>query len=94
MNLQGNSSAGTYPTLVAGVAPATPLRVAMSSGATDLSGWRDANDKMAAALDAAGYPYHYVKNGGSHDPTPWDTADYANVQRWLWRGYSLPQYDN
>ncbi len=94
VNLQGNASAGTYPMLVAGVSPAKPLRVSMSSGSSDLGGWRDANDKMAAALDAAGYPYHYVKNGGPHDPVPWATADFANVLRWLWRGYSLPQYAN
>jgi len=92
VNLQGNTSAGTYPTIVASVTPPKPLRISMSSGTTDLGGWRDANDKMAAALEAAGYPYHYVKNGGSHDPRPWGTADYANVMRWLWRGYSLPPY--
>jgi hypothetical protein len=44
-----------------------------------------ANDTMAAALDKAGYAYHYVKNGGMHDPTPYDSADHANVLRWLWR---------
>ncbi len=90
VNLQGNMSAGTYPMLVAAQTPAKPLRVAMSSGDTDLGGWRAANDTMAAALDKAGYNYHYVKNGGSHDPNPYDSADYANVLRWLWRGYTIP----
>ena len=93
VNLQGPASAGTDPMLVAGVTPAKPLRISMSSGASDLGGWRAANDKLAAALETAGYPYHYVKNGGSHDPRPWCTADFANVLRWLWRGYSLPHYD-
>ena len=93
VNLQGGSSAGTYPMLVAGVSPPKPLRISMSSGSSDLGGWRAANDTMAAALEKAGYPYRYVKNGGSHDPRPWGTADFANVLRWLWRGYSLPHYD-
>jgi len=90
VNLQGNMSAGTYPMLVAAQSPAKPLRVAMSSADNDLPGWRMANDTMAAALDKAGYAYHYVKNGGMHDPTPYDSADYANVLRWLWRGYTIP----
>ena len=90
VNLQGDMSAGTYPMLVAAQTPAKPLRVAMSSADNDLPGWRAANDTMAAALDAAGYNYHYVKNGGMHDPTPYDSADYANVLRWLWRGYTIP----
>ena len=90
VNLQGNMSAGTYPMLVAAQTPAKPLRVTMSSGDTDLDGWRAANDTMAAALDKAGYNYHYVKNTGSHDPNPQDAADYANVLRWLWRGYTIP----
>jgi hypothetical protein len=62
----------------------------MSSADNDLPGWRTAKDTMAAALDKAGYAYHYVKNGGAHDPTPYDSADYANVPRWLWRGYTIP----
>jgi len=40
--------------LVAAQSPGKPLRVAMSSGDTDLGGWRAANDTVAG--DASGRP--------------------------------------
>ena len=92
VNLQGPMSGATYPGLVGMTKPIKPLRVTMSSGTTDLGGWRVANDNMAMALDMAGYPYRYVRHGGSHGPDKWVTFEYPNALRWLWRGYTLPQY--
>jgi len=92
VNLQGAMSGATYPGLVRMTMPIKPLRVTMSSGTTDLGGWRVANDNMAMALETAGYPYRYVRHGGSHGPDKWVTYEYPNALRWLWRGYTLPHY--
>jgi enterochelin esterase family protein len=76
--------------------PPKPLRVTMSAGANDLDccgdTWLNANNETAASLETAGYHYRYMRNGGSHDPSPWGTYDFANAMRWLWRGYTLPHY--
>jgi hypothetical protein len=69
----------------------------MSAGVDDLAccgdTWLNANNETAMSLETAGYHYRYMRNGGSHDPAPWGTYDFANALRWLWRGYSLPHYD-
>jgi hypothetical protein len=54
--------------------------------------WFTANNDMAMALQTAGYPYRYMRGMGTHNPQPWDTYDYPDALRWLWRGYTLPQY--
>jgi enterochelin esterase family protein len=83
-----------YPELIQTTTPIKPLRVTLLSGTGDLGNgrWFAANDAMAEALDAAGYPYRYMRGEGTHDPKPWDTMDFPDALRWLWRGYTLPHY--
>lgn len=89
--------AWSYHASLVGGAPAKPLRVALAVGEYDLDwntdtdqkrNWKDANDRMAAALESAGYHYRYVYALQA------EHIDYGVLQqtlpdtlRWLWRGY-------
>jgi enterochelin esterase family protein len=86
--------AGAYVDLLTSTMPIKPLRVTLLSSPNDLGNgkWFQANNDMAMALQTAGYPFRYMKGMGTHDPRPWDTYDYPDALRWLWRGYTLPQY--
>lgn len=91
--------AWSYHASLVGNEAAKPLRVALAVGEYDLDwntdtdqkrNWKDANDRMADALEAAGYHYRYVyalqaehiDNGVLQQTLP-DTL------RWLWQGYPV-----
>jgi len=84
---------GAYPALIRATEP-KPLRVYLLSGTDDLvlpaGNWFEANNAMAAALDAQGYAFRYRPGSGTHAP---DQAmdDFPDALRWLWRGYTLPR---
>lgn len=89
-NLQ-NPGGGLYDMLVRTTMPLKPIRVAMNAGTNDLSAptWTQANEKMGAALQAAGYHYRYLLiNTGTHDP-PQNLPWLAEQLTWLWRGYPI-----
>jgi hypothetical protein len=66
--------------------------VSLLSGDADSSNeygsWFEANQAMAAALEARGYRYRRGK--GAHYPPLQAVADYPDALRWLWAGYRLP----
>jgi Protein of unknown function (DUF1587) len=55
--------------------------------------WFTANNEMADSLTTAAYPYRYMKSSTQHGPTMWHFNDFPDGLRWLWKGYTLPQYD-
>jgi enterochelin esterase-like enzyme len=71
-----------------------PIRVTLQSGTMDLGNgaWFNANNSMAASLMTAAYPYRYEKSTTMHGPTKWHIVDFPVAMRWLWKGYTLPQY--
>ncbi|HWB80082.1 MAG TPA: alpha/beta hydrolase-fold protein [Nannocystaceae bacterium] len=91
--------AWSYHASLIGGESAKPLRVALAVGEYDLDwntdtdqkrNWKDANDRMAAALADAGYHYRYVYALQS------EHIDYNVLQqtlpdtlRWLWQGYPV-----
>ncbi|HXK20527.1 MAG TPA: hypothetical protein VNG33_22105, partial [Polyangiaceae bacterium] len=74
--------------------PLLPIRVTLLSGTNDLAAptWFNANNNMAMSLMTAGYHYRYEKSTTEHGPTKWHFNDFPAGLRWLWRGYTLPQY--
>jgi hypothetical protein len=78
--------------------PAKPIRMWMEvaehdAGATNTDpnrNWILANQKMAAALKAQGYHYHfdYALGAMHNDPKVWDQT-LAPALEWLWRGYPI-----
>jgi enterochelin esterase-like enzyme len=76
--------------------PKRPLRTTLLSGTSDLeccgTTWFAANNEMADSLTTAQYPYRYMKSSTQHGPTMWHFNDFPDGLRWLWRGYTLPQY--
>jgi hypothetical protein len=66
------------------------------SGTNDLvysfGNWFEANNAMAAALEAQGYAFRYRPGSGSHYVPDQAMADFPDALRWLWRGYSLSRY--
>jgi enterochelin esterase family protein len=74
--------------------PAKPLRVTLSSGTNDLGGgsWFNANNDMADSLMTAMYHFRYFHSTSNHNLTPFSTAAFPDMLRWLWRGYTLPHY--
>lgn len=91
--------AWSYHASLIGSESVKPLRVALAVGEYDLDwnsdtdqqrNWKDANDRMAAALAEAGYHYRYVYALQS------EHIDYGVMQqtlpdtlRWLWQGYPV-----
>jgi len=93
VNLQ-NPGDADYINIVKMTTPLMPLRVTLLSGTNDLLApqWFNANNNMAASLMTAGYHYRYEKSTTQHGPTMWHFNDFPPGLRWLWRGYTLPQY--
>ena len=93
VNLQTPGDAD-YINMVKMMTPLMPIRVTLLSGTNDLAAptWFNANNNMAASLMTAGYHYRYEKSSTQHGPTMWHFNDFPPALRWLWRGYSLPQY--
>ena len=93
VNLQ-NPGDADYINLVKMTTPLMPIRVTLLSGTNDLAAptWFNANNNMAASLMTAGYHYRYEKSTTQHGPTMWHFNDFPPALRWLWRGYTLPQY--
>jgi enterochelin esterase family protein len=93
VNLQTPGDAD-YINIVKMTTPLMPIRVTLLSGTNDLAAptWFNANNNMAASLMTAGYHYRYEKSTTQHGPTMWHFNDFPPALRWLWRGYTLPQY--
>ena len=93
VNLQ-NPGDADYINLVKMTTPLMPIRVTLLSGTNDLVAptWFNANNNMAASLMTAGYHYRYEKSTTQHGPTMWHFNDFPPALRWLWKGYTLPQY--
>jgi enterochelin esterase-like enzyme len=93
VNLQ-NPGDADYINLVKMTTPLMPIRVTLLSGTNDLAAptWFNANNNMAASLMTAGYHYRYEKSTTQHGPTMWHFNDFPPALRWLWKGYTLPQY--
>jgi len=66
-----------------------PLRTYLMSGPNDLGGWYPANTQAAMELGAKSYHYQYKVETSTHYPPLAAVTDYANVMRWMWRGYKL-----
>jgi hypothetical protein len=93
------NGAWAYPDHLVAETPMKPLRVWLEAaehdaGATNteasMRNWIIANMKMAAALKAQGYHYHYdyVVGAQHNDPKVWD-ATLPGALEWLWRGYPI-----
>jgi enterochelin esterase-like enzyme len=93
------NGAWAYPDHLVAETPMKPLRVWLEAaehdaGATNteasMRNWIIANMKMAAALKAQGYHYHYdyVAGAQHNDPKVWD-ATLPGALEWLWRGYPI-----
>jgi iron(III)-enterobactin esterase len=77
-----------------------PLRIWLEVGENDnganrdeasLHNWVMANDRMAAALKAKGYHYHYVfAQGAKHVDGKVVRQTLPEALLWLWRGYPNP----
>lgn len=92
VRLQQERAGDDYPALVR-QSPRKPLRVMLLSGTRDIDdprvgSWLRANQQMADALEAAGYPVRFVSGDGEHYPPAQAAADFPDALRWLWRGYS------
>jgi enterochelin esterase-like enzyme len=80
-------------------ADAKPLRVALEVGENDGDwntaddqhrNWRDANERMAAALGAKGYHYRFVYAlGAVHVDQGVLKQTLVETLEWLWRGYPI-----
>lgn len=80
--------------------PVLPLRVALEVGENDLDwntdtdtmrNWRDANQRMAAALAARGYAYRFVYAAGAeHIDQGVLEQTLPDTLAWLWQGYPIP----
>ncbi|WP_373077318.1 alpha/beta hydrolase [Zhongshania sp.] len=85
VNLRGGHH---YPYLVR-TTERKPIRVYLQSGAADANitfgSWPLANQQMAAALDFAGYDYHFEFGSGGHSLRH-GGAVFADSLRWLFRG--------
>jgi enterochelin esterase-like enzyme len=91
--------AWAYPDHLVAQTPMKPLRVWMEAAEHDagannseasMKNWVIANQKMAAALKAQGYHYHfdYALGAMHNDPKVWDQT-LPTALEWLWRGYPL-----
>jgi enterochelin esterase family protein len=86
-----NPGGDLYDMLVRTTMPLKPVRTAMTAGTNDLLAprWTQANEKMSAALIAAGYHNRFILiSGGTHDQAsslPW----VAELMTWLWRGVPI-----
>jgi enterochelin esterase-like enzyme len=90
--------AAAYPDHLVAMTPMKPLRVWLEvaehdAGASNTDpnrNWILANQKMAAALKAQGYHYHfdYALGAMHNDPKVWDQT-LPGALEWLWRGYPL-----
>lgn len=89
--------AWTYPEHLVADSPAKPIRMwmevgDMDAGATNteasMKNWQIANTKMAAALKARGYHYHFdfAKGAVHNDPKVVNQTLPAALE-WLWAGY-------
>lgn len=91
--------AWSYHASLIGSEPAKPLRVALAVGEYDLDwntdtdqkrNWKDANDRMAAALADAGYHYRYVYAlQAEHIDFGVLQQTLPDTLRWLWQGYPV-----
>jgi hypothetical protein len=78
-------------------APRKPLRIWLEVGERDLHhddpeeswhNWPLANQRMAAALKAKGYPYHFTLSLGARHVDPRVAAQtLPDALEWLWSGY-------
>jgi enterochelin esterase family protein len=83
-----------------GQRPRKPLRIWLEVSEQDIGADRDeaslhnwvlANQRMAAALQARGYPYHYVfAQGAGHVDARVTRQTLPEALSWLWQGY-LPR---
>lgn len=82
VNIRGGHN---YPYLIRST-PRKPLRVFLQSGARDgniiLGNWALANQRMASALEYAGYEYRFVFGEGGHSARH-GGALFADSLRWL-----------
>ena len=98
-NPESLHGAWEYPRTPDPQSPAKPTRVWLQVGEKDngagrpeatLHNWPMANERMAAALKAKGYHYHYVFcKGAGHVDGRVVSQTLPEALLWLWRGYPI-----
>jgi enterochelin esterase family protein len=76
-----------------GTTPKKDLRIMLHSSPGDIGGttpgeWFDSNNRMATALETAGYDYRYIIGDDTavHHPPLVPRQDLPDALRWLWQG--------
>jgi enterochelin esterase-like enzyme len=83
------TGAAAYPNMIRMTDPAKPLRVYLFSGSGDNGGYAAANQAMADALMAKGYPWRYVYGEGVTHSNNFGASRMTEALLWAWAGYPL-----